>query len=117
LLPAGENPGIVCQYLHNLNAEVTEDDDEVIVTVDTVPGLENTKISVDLVNRNTLKITCDRLEENREDNDEYSLREQRSFSLHHEIPLPGPVMNAGARSTFKNGVLDIHLRKVPPEQT
>ncbi len=43
LLPEGENPDIVCLYTHNLNAEITEHDDEVIVTVDTIPGIENLK--------------------------------------------------------------------------
>ena len=109
LLPEGENPDIVCLNTHNLNAEITEHDDEVIVTVDTIPGIENSKISVDLVNPDTLKITCDREEEKTGDND------QRSFSLHHIILLPDKVMTYGAKSTFKNGVLDIHLRKVQPE--
>jgi len=116
LLPAGENPCIVCLYPHNLNVEVTEVDDEVIVTVDTIPGIENTKISADLVNSNILKITCDRREERMEDTDGHHLSEQRFFSLHQEIPLPGHVMICGAKSTFKNGVLDIHLKKVQQEQ-
>jgi HSP20 family molecular chaperone IbpA len=51
-----------------------------------------------------------------EDTDRHHLREQRSFSLHQEIPLPGHVMIYGAKSTFKNGVLDIHLKKVLQEQ-
>jgi HSP20 family protein len=109
MLPEGENPEIVCLYTHNLNAEVTDHDDEVIVTVDIIPGIANSKISVDLVNPDTLEITCDQEEEKTADND------QRSFSLHHIIPLPHKVMTYGARSTFKNGVLDIHLKKAQPE--
>ena len=109
LLPEGENPDIVCLYSHNLNAEVMDCDDEVIVTVDMIPGCENSKISVDLVNPGTLKITCDR-EEDMGDTD------LRSFSQHHAIQLPCSVMTKGAKSTYKNGVLDIHLKKVQPEQ-
>jgi HSP20 family protein len=111
LLPGGDNHDIVCQYLHNLNAEVAVHDDEVTVTVDTVPGIGNSKISVDLINENTLEITCDREEDRTEDNDGNCLRERRSFSLHHVIPLPGQVMNYGARLTLRNGVLDIHFKK------
>jgi HSP20 family molecular chaperone IbpA len=114
LLPRGDTPGITCQYLHNLNAEVTEYDDEVSVTVDTIPGIGNSKISVDLINANTLKITRSQEEERTEDNDGDCLRERRSFSLHHIIPLPLQVMNVGARLTFRNGVLDIHLKKAQP---
>jgi HSP20 family protein len=108
LLPEGENPDIVCLYSHNLNAEVTDDDDEVIITVDMIPGCENSKISVDLVNPGTLKITCDRDEEDTGDAD------MRSFSLHHVIQLPWSVMTKGAKSTYRNGVLDIHLKKAQP---
>jgi HSP20 family molecular chaperone IbpA len=109
LLPAGEKPDILCWYPHTLKAEITEHDDEVIVTVDTIPGIENSKISVDLVNPETLKITLDREAGKTQDSD------QRSFSLHHIIPLESKVMTCGAKSTFKNGVLDIHLRRVQPE--
>jgi HSP20 family molecular chaperone IbpA len=117
LLPQEETPGIVCLSLHTLNAEVLEDDDEVIVTLDIIPGIERTKISVNLVNPQTLKITCDRQGVRVKEDDRYIMQEQRSFSLHHEIPLPGPVTQEGATSTLKNGVLDLHLKKAQPVQT
>ncbi len=111
LLPEGEKPGIVCLYSRNLNAEVTDCDDEVIVTVDMIPGCENSKISADLVNPVTLKITCDQEKGDTGDTD------LRSFSLHHVILLPCSVMTKGAKSTYNNGVLDIHLKKAQPEKT
>lgn len=114
LLPEGGVPDIVCQSVHNLNAEVAEHDDEVAVTLDTVTGTGNSKISVDLINETTLKITCTR-EEERTGNDQGNcLHERQSFSLHHVIPLPGQVTSAGARISKKNGVLDIHLKKARP---
>ena len=94
---------------HNLNAEVTEHDDEVMVTVDMIPGSEHAKISVDLVNPDTLKITCDREEGETGD------RDLRSFSLHHIIPLPCNVITKGANATYKHGIFDIHLRKARAE--
>jgi HSP20 family protein len=115
-LPAGESPAIVCRYPHNLNAEVAEQDGEVIVTVDTIPGTGQTAIAVDLPGPTTLKITCERQEERAGDTRGSSLHDRRSFSLHHHIPLPCPVMRYGARSTFKNGVLDIRLRKAVKER-
>ncbi|MCX6683922.1 MAG: hypothetical protein NTZ37_04245 [Methanoregula sp.] len=117
VLPERDTPGIVCQYLHNLNAEVAEHDDQVTVTVETVPGIGNSKISVDLINENTLKITFDGEEDRMEGNDGNCLRERRSFNLNHIIQLPGPVMNYGAGLTFRNGVLDIHFKKALPIQT
>jgi HSP20 family protein len=110
LLPEGEKPDIVCLASHNLNAEVTDLDDEVIVTVDMVPGCEDTKISVDLVNPGILKIARDQQEEKK------GVMDQRSFSLHHIIQLPCNVIPKGAKSTYKNGVLDIHLRKARQEK-
>jgi HSP20 family molecular chaperone IbpA len=114
LLPEGETPDIVCHSVHNLNAEVAEHDDEVIVTVDTIKGIGSSKLSVDLINENTLRITSYRDEEKTEDNNRNSPRERRSFSLHWVIPLPGHVMDHGARLSLRNGVLDIHLKKARP---
>jgi len=115
LLPEEEISEIVCRYPHNLNAEVSEYDDEVMVTVDMIPGMDTMVISVDLVNKDTLKISCDRMDEDVNGEDGYFQPDQRSFSLHHLIPLPVPVTTSGARTTLKNGVLDLHLKKVTPE--
>jgi HSP20 family molecular chaperone IbpA len=114
LLPEEENTGIVCQYVHTLNAEVTENDDEVTVTMDTIPGTGISKIAVALQDEKTLEINCDREEERTGDHDGNCLCERRLLSLSQVILLPGPVMKAGAKLTMKNGVLDIHLKKAQP---
>ena len=115
LLPEGEVPGIVCQSVHNLNAEVAEHDDEVTVTLDTIPGTGNSKISVDLIKENILIITCNREEDRTGDKSRSCLREQQSFSLNHVIPLPCRVIPGGARLSMRNGVLDFHLKKARPQ--
>jgi HSP20 family molecular chaperone IbpA len=112
LLPAEEQSDIVCRYPHTLNAEVLEYEDEVMVTLDMIPGMGTTTISVHLANPETLEISCDRLDTGENGNDVHSLMEQRSFSLHHLIRLPVPVTKGGARTTLKNGVLDLHLKKI-----
>jgi HSP20 family molecular chaperone IbpA len=117
LLPEGKAPDIVCTSVHNLNAEVAEHDDEVTVTIDTLPGPGNSKISVDLINENTMGMTCNREEEKTSDDTSDSIRERRSFSLHHRIPLPCQVMTRGARLSMRNGVLDIHFKKAQPQPT
>ena len=43
----------------NLDAEATGTDDEVMVTVETVPLTGNGKISVELTKRQTLRISCE----------------------------------------------------------
>jgi HSP20 family molecular chaperone IbpA len=110
LLPE-ERSEIVCSYPHNLNAEVFEYDDEVMVTVDMIPGMDISVISVNLINPDTLKITCDRQEEEKKEDDGQYHPEKRYFSLHHLIPLPVSVTESGARTTLKNGVLDLHLKR------
>jgi HSP20 family molecular chaperone IbpA len=42
------------------------------------------------------------------------MTEQRFCSIRREIPLPSMVTEKGAKSTLKNGVLDIHLMKAQP---
>ena len=110
LLPEGKAPDIICQSVHNLNAEVADHEDEVTVTIETIPGTGTSKISADLINENTLRITCNREEERTADNNN-DLRERQSFSLHHVIPLPSQVIPRGAKLSLRNGVLDIHLKK------
>jgi HSP20 family molecular chaperone IbpA len=117
LVHEDDTPGIRCQYMHNLNAEIADHDDEITVTVDTVPGNGTSKISADLINENTLLITCNQQEERQEDDIGTNPYNQRSFSLHHVIHLPVQVMKKGARLTSRNGVLDMHFKKVLPYQT
>ena len=111
LLPEEEKSGIVCCYPHNLYADVSDYDDEVMITLDMIPGMDTTVISVDLVNKDTLKISCERRDEEGEVHDGSSQSVERFFSIHHLISLPCPVTKSRARTTLKNGVLDLHLKK------
>jgi HSP20 family molecular chaperone IbpA len=115
LLPEREVPHVICHSVHNLNAEVTEHDDEVTVTLDTIPGTGSLTISVDLINENTLRITCNREEKRTGDNNGNCRHERQSFSLDHLIPLPCLVISRGARISLRNGVLDICLKKAQPQ--
>lgn len=114
LLPDGDFPEIACQYVHTLNSEVTGNDDEVTVTVDTVPGPGNSKISVDLMNETLMRVSLDLEEEDVPVTGEKRVREQRVFSLHRIIPLPVPVVKRGARMSLRHGVFDIHLKRSHP---
>ena len=111
LLPLGQtsDPESLCPPF--LNAEVTELTDEVMVTVDLIPGVNNTVFSCSLINEKTLIISCDRQEAKTVVQEGFSMTEQRLCSLRREIPLPSRVTDKGAKSTLKNGVLDIHLMK------
>jgi len=106
-------PQPVSLYPHIPEAEVTDLEDEIIVTVSLIPGVNNRVYSCSLVDKKTLKISCDRQERKIVELKGYSMTEQRLCSLHREIHLPAMVTDKGARSTLKNGVLDIHLMKTP----
>jgi len=114
LLPEGEGPDILCRSVHNFDAEVAEHDDEVTVTIDAIPGTGNTKISVDLLNENTVRLTVSREEDRTGEDGGNCRRALRSFSLHRMIPLPCQVTSRGATLHLKNSVLDIHLKKAWP---
>jgi len=114
LLPEGETPDPVSLYPPLLDAEVTELDDEVMVTVNLIPGVNNAVFSCGLINEKTLKISCDLQEVKTVEQEGYSMTEQRLCSLRREIPLPTMVTHKGAKSTLKNGVLDIHFMKAQP---
>ncbi|HWS22567.1 MAG TPA: Hsp20 family protein [Methanoregula sp.] len=111
LLPAGETTDPVNRYPPILDAEVTELYDEVMVTVNLIPGMNDAVFSCGLVNETTLKISCDRHEVKTVEEEGYCMTEQRLCSIRREIPLPTRVTQKGAKSTCKNGVLDIHLMK------
>ena len=113
LLPE-KTPDSPSLYPHLIDAELTELDDEVIVTVNLIPGGNNALYSCGLVNEKTLKISCDRQEVRTVEEEGYSMTEQRFCSIRREIPLPSMVTDKGAKSTLKNGVLDIHLMKAQP---
>jgi len=114
LLPEGETPDPMSLYPSILDAEVTGLDDEVMETVNLVPGVNNAVFSCGLINEKTLKISCDRQEVKTLEQEGYSMTEQRLCSLRREIPFPTMVTNKGAKSMLKNDVLDIHLMKARP---
>jgi HSP20 family protein len=114
LLPGSAEPGtrmLPATRAANLRVDVTEDEKEVIVTADMIPGVTKKDITLDLVNPQALEITCERKDEKKEEKEGYYMRERSFGSMTRVVPLPKPVTEDGATSTFKNGVLEVHLRK------
>jgi HSP20 family molecular chaperone IbpA len=111
MLPGEDSPDTLCQLMNTLKADVAEIDEDVIVTVNMIPGTGNTKFSVDLINEKTLKISYNREEMVAGDIEGNRPRRRRSISLHCIIPLPCPVMKRGAAMSLRNGVLDLRFRK------
>ena len=95
----------------DLRVDVTEGEKEVVVTADMIPGVTKKEISLDLINPQALEITCERKDEKKEEKEGYYMRERSFGSMTRVVPLPKPVSDEGATSTFKNGVLEVHLKK------
>ena len=102
----------------DFRVEVTDNDDEVIVTADLSPGVSKKDIILSLVNPHTLEISCECKEEKKEEEEEegFYFRERSFGSLTRFIPIPRVVTENGSTASFRNGVLEIHLKKSGKEE-
>jgi len=99
----------------NLRVDVVEKDDEVIVTADMIPGVAKKDIAIDIISPQALEISAERKEEKKEEKEGYYMRERTFGSMTRVVPLPRPVTGDGSSATFRNGVLEVHLKKTARE--
>jgi HSP20 family protein len=117
LLPGPAEPGtkMLPAQRAGLRVDVADADKEVVVTADLIPGVSKEDITLSLVSPQALEISCERKDEKQEEKEGYFLRERRFGSMTRVIPLPRPVTEEGSSASFKNGVLEIHLKKSDKE--
>ncbi len=116
LLPAaGEQVKMLPSLRGNLRVDVVEHEDEVVVTADMIPGISKKDIALDLINPKALEITCERKEEKKEEDEGYYMRERSFGSMTRIVPLPKPVTEDGSTASFRNGVLEVHMKKATKE--
>ncbi|GAB7017012.1 Hsp20/alpha crystallin family protein [Methanogenium cariaci] len=108
--------------------DVTQDENEVIVAADMMPGIEKENISMQLISPKALEITCERKEEREVKEgmpgeegaqaegeqgergaERYYLHERKYGSISRIVPLPRAVTTEGAKASFRNGVLEVRL--------
>ncbi len=111
LLPASDKADIVPLTRRDLKVDVTEHDDDVMVTADMIPGTSKEDITLDLINPKALEISCERKQEKTEQKGDYYLQERTFGSFQRVILLPKPVSEKGATATFRNGVLEVRMKK------
>ena len=113
LLPAAHNPAtkLLPAQWPDFRVDVTEEGDEVIVTADLIYGVSKKDISLSLINPQSLEISCERKEEKKEEREGYYRRERSFGSMTRFIPLPKAVTEEGSTVRFRNGVLEVRLRK------
>ncbi|WP_292519608.1 Hsp20 family protein [Methanoculleus sp.] len=91
--------------------DVVEHEDDVVVVAD-LPGVEREWITVRLLDPRTLRISARREEAREEEQAGYHMRERRIGAISRTVSLPTDVREEEARATFKNGVLEVRLKKV-----
>jgi HSP20 family protein len=111
LLPAG---GVINRMLPAIRGEfrvdVRDHEDEIIVVAD-LPGVEKEAVALQLLNPRALEISCEHTSENEEKAERYSLRERMSGTMTRVVALPADMTDNDARASFRNGVLEVNLKK------
>jgi len=101
----------------DLRVDVTEHEDEIIVTAD-LPGARKEDVSIKLVDPRTLQVSCEKKEESLSGDEggevkekEYYMQERIYGSISRDVPLPAEVGHDGAVATYRNGVIEVRLKK------
>ncbi len=104
-------PGLSADF----RVDILDHGDEVIVVAE-LPGAEEDGIRVSLLNPHTLRITARRAVPAEEAPGAYYIHERGDGILSRLIRLPASVTGESAATRFKNGVLELRLKKVriPP---
>jgi HSP20 family protein len=90
--------------------DVRDHDDEVIVVAD-LPGVEKEDVSLQLVNPRALGISCERKGEKEERSESFFMRERVYGSMSRVVAVPTDVTENDSSASFKNGVLEVRLKK------
>ncbi|NMB78031.1 MAG: Hsp20/alpha crystallin family protein [Methanomicrobiales archaeon] len=110
LLPGGINDRVLPTIRGEFRVDVRDHDDEVIVVAD-LPGVEKEAVSLNLVNPRALEISCEKNKETEDKAEGYYVRERVYGTMRRIVALPSDVTDSNAKASFKNGVLEVTLKK------
>lgn len=91
--------------------DLYETDDEVVVKA-SLPGVSGEDVQISVTGE-TLTIKGETKEEHEETGKDFYRRERRVGSFHRTLSLPASVVADNAKAEFEDGVLELHLPKVP----
>jgi len=104
--------GSITQSISNKpSLDIKDENDDVIVIID-VPGVEKDNIKVRLVNEKLLELECEQKNEHEDKKENYCVRERSYGYVKRMIPLPAHVTELDAKTSFKNGVLELRFKKI-----
>lgn len=98
----------------NFCVDLTETEDALVLTCD-LPGCTKSDVSVKLISPTALLIQT-AVSSETVSSGVYHLRERRAAAGKRTILLPEEVTADGAKAVFRNGVLELVLMKVKPEE-
>jgi len=98
----------------DFRVDVRDHEDKVIVVAD-LPGVEKENVTVRLIDPRRLEIRSRRAGESTEEAADFFMRERVYGEMSRTVMLPAEVTEEGATASFKNGVLEVQLKKVPVE--
>ena len=110
LPPGGVGDRMLPALRGEFRVDVREHDDEVIVVAD-LPGVGKDDVSLQLLSPRALEITCERKGESEEKSEGYYMRERMYGSMRRIVAMPADVTEIDSNASFKNGVLEIRLKK------
>ena len=93
-------------------ADVWETENEIVYAFD-LPGIPEDKISVEFED-GSLTVSAERERQHEEKEDRYYRFERRFGTFSRSIGLPQGVDESAINADYRNGVLEVHVRK--PEQ-
>ncbi|HIJ06111.1 Hsp20/alpha crystallin family protein [Methanocalculus sp.] len=106
--------GVTDRFLPAIRGEfrvdISDHEDEVVIVAD-IPGFEKEGVSVQLIDPRTLEIATRQSTEKKDEQENYYIRERMYGSMRRLVRLPVDVTEDGAQASFKNGVLEVHLKK------
>jgi len=115
--PGGVGDRLLPAVRGEFRVDVREDEDEVLVVAD-LPGVERENITARLLSPNELEISSERRSERSEAGEEGKVvRQERAYGMMTRVvPLPHEVTADDAKASFKNGVLELRLKKITVER-
>ena len=106
--------GRVVPAVRDFRVDVRDHEDEVIVVAD-LPGVEKENVAVRLTDPQHLEILSRQTGESQEEARDYFMRERIYGQMSRTVLLPAEVSEESSAASFKNGVLEVRLKKAPTE--
>ncbi len=98
----------------DFRVDVRDHEGEVIIVAD-LPGVEKENVNVRLLDPHHLEISSVRSGATEEHVEDFYVRERTYGTMSRMVVLPVEVTDQNSAASFKNGVLEVRMKKAPTE--